>query len=586
MSTWNLNILYTSLDDPTLQEDFGKLEQMIAENAELAKAPISKENLETALLKNMNLSTCARKIGAYLSLSASTDTTNPKIAGLRNRFMTTISKNTIASTLFEKKVAACDEIDAWAEESDLIKEHLFYLNEIKTSAAHLLSEQEENVLSLMRQNASNNWNQLQSYLTSTLDVEMGNQTLTLSSVRNLAYDADQKVRKEAYEAELKSYEKVKDAIAFSLNSIKGEARVVSNLRGYDSVMAMTLEDSRMKRETLDAMMSAIEKALPKFHEYLAHKAKLLGHTNGLPWYDLFAPMSTPEDSKSYTIEEAHDILIENFKPFSTEIADLIDTAFKENWIDFYPRQGKVGGAFCSNLPFLKQSRVLTNYDGSFSDIVTLAHELGHAYHGHCIEHHSMLNTSYTMPVAETASTFNETVIMNSAIENAETNAQKAALIESMLQDVTQVICDIHSRYEFENEVVDRRANEFLFADQLKEIMLKAQKNAYGPGLDPEVLHPYMWVCKSHYYSAGLNFYNFPYAFGCLFAKGLYAIAEKQGDAFMPKYNALLAATTTASVEDVAMMADIDLTKEDFWMESLNLIGRYIDQWIELTNAEL
>ena len=297
-------------------------------------------------------------------------------------------------------------------------------------------------------------------------------------------------------------------------------------------------------------------------------------------------MSTPEDSKSYTIEEAHDILIENFKPFSTEIADLIDTAFKDNWIDFYPRPGKVGGAFCSNLPFLKQSRVLTNYDGSFSDIVTLAHELGHAYHGHCIEHHSMLNTGYTMPVAETASTFNETVIMNSAIENAETNAQKAALIESMLQDVTQVICDIHSRYEFENEVVDRRANEFLFADQLKEIMLKAQKNAYGPGLDPEVLHPYMWVCKSHYYSAGLNFYNFPYAFGCLFAKGLYAIAEKQGDAFMPKYNALLAATTTASVEDVAMMADIDLTKEDFWMESLNLIGRYIEQWIELTNAEL
>ncbi len=386
MSTWNLNILYTSLDDPTLNEDFLKLEQIIAENMELAKEPISKENLETALLKTINLVTCARKIGAYLSLSASTDTTNPKIAGLRNRYMTTISKNTIASTLFEKKVAACDEIDTWAKESTLIAEHLFYLNEIKTSAAHLLSEQEENVLSLMRQNASNNWNQLQSYLTSTLNVQMNDQTLTLSSVRNLAYDPDQNVRKEAYEAELKSYEKIKDAVAFSLNSIKGEARVVSNLRGYDSVMAMTLEHSRMKRETLDAMMSAIEKSLPQFHRYLSHKAKLLGHENGLPWYDLFAPMSTPEDSKSYTIEEAHGLLIENFKPFSTEIADLIDTAFNDNWIDFYPRAGKVGGAFCSNLPFLKQSRVLTNYDGSFSDIVTLAHELGLAYHGHCIEH--------------------------------------------------------------------------------------------------------------------------------------------------------------------------------------------------------
>ncbi|MBQ7888408.1 MAG: M3 family oligoendopeptidase [Erysipelotrichaceae bacterium] len=586
MSTWNLDILYTSLDDPKINEDFQKLSQLIAENLELSKTPISKENLEAQLKKIMELVTTSRRIGAYLSLNSSTDTTNPKIAALRGRFMSTITKNTIASTLFDQKVAACDEIENWAKESDLIHEHLFYLNEIKQSASHLLSEKEENVLSQMRQNASNNWSQLQSYLTSTLNVEMGDQNLTLSSVRNLAYDADQNVRKAAYEAEIKAYDKIKDAIAFSLNSIKGEARCVADLRGYESVLEMTLENSRMKKETLDAMMSAIEKSLPKFHEYLRHKAKLLHHEHGLPWYDLFAPMNTGSDTKTYTLEEAHDILIENFRPFSNEIADLIDTAFKDHWIDFYPRPGKVGGAFCSNLPFIKQSRVLTNYDGSFSDIVTLAHELGHAYHGHCIEHHSMLNTGYTMPVAETASTFNETVIMNSAIENAKTNAQKAALIESMLQDVTQVICDIHSRYEFETEVVERRKNEFLFAQQLNEIMIQAQKNAYGDGLDPEVLHPYMWVCKSHYYSAGLNFYNFPYAFGCLFAKGLYAIAEKQGAAFMPKYNSLLSATTTASVEDVALMADIDLTKEDFWMESLNLIGRYIDQWIELTNAEL
>ncbi|MBE6108183.1 MAG: M3 family oligoendopeptidase [Erysipelotrichaceae bacterium] len=586
MNTWNLDILYSSLNDPKLTEDFLTLEQHIQDNLILAKEPISKDNLEKELHKIIELVTCARKIGSFLSLNSSTDTTNPQIAALRNRYTTTISKNTIASTLFNQKVAACEEIDTWAQESPLIKDHLFYLNEIKQGASHLLSEKEEHVLSQMRQNASSTWNQLQSYLTSTVNVEMNGKNLTLSSVRNLAYDSSSQVRKEAYEAELKAYDKIKDAIAFSLNSIKGEARVVANLRGYPSVMSMTLEDSRMKQETLDAMMNAIKKSLPKFHQYLAHKAKLLGHENGLPWYDLFAPMASKEDSKTYTIEEAHDVLIHNFSSFSNEIAELIDKAFKEHWIDFEPRPGKVGGAFCSNLPFLKQSRVLTNYDGSFSDIVTLAHELGHAYHGHCIEHHSILNTSYTMPVAETASTFNETVIMNAAIESAETDAKKAALIESMLQDVTQVICDIHSRYEFEQEVVERRANEFLFADQLNEIMIKAQKNAYGSGLDPEVLHPYMWVCKSHYYSAGLNFYNFPYAFGCLFAKGLYALAEKQGTDFMPKYNALLSATTTASVEDVAMMADIDLTREDFWMESLNLIGRYIDQWIELTHADL
>jgi hypothetical protein len=257
---------------------------------------------------------------------------------------------------------------------------------------------------------------------------------------------------------------------------------------------------------------------------------------------------------------------------------MVDRAFKEDWIDFYPRAGKVGGAFCSNLPFFGQSRILTNFSGSFGSVVTLAHELGHAYHGQQIESHRPLNIGYTMPVAETASNFNELIIVNDAISKAK-GGEKIALIESQIQDCAQIIVDIYSRFLFEDEVIRRRKNKFMFADELEAIMLDAQKQAYGDGLDPDYLHPYMWCCKSHYYSAGLSYYNFPYAFGGLFSRGLYAKYLEEGEAFLPKYRALLKATTVESVENVAKIAGIDLTKPEFWRTSLQVIADRIDEFI-------
>ena len=351
---------------------------------------------------------------------------------------------------------------------------------------------------------------------------------------------------------------------------------MAELRGYDSPLDMTLKQAKMKRETLDAMLSAMKEYLPKFHAYLRKKAELLGYENGLPWYELFAPMG--DLGRKFTAKEAREYLISHFAPFSQELSDMINQAFEEKWIDFYPRKGKVGGAFCCNMPNQKQSRILTNFDGALGDVVTLAHELGHAFHGKQIENHRPLNTDYSMPVAETASTFNENVVMNAAIDEAE-GKEKMILLESQLQDTTQIICDIYSRYLFETAVFEKRKNSFMFADELKELMLDAQKEAYGDGLDHSVLHPYMWVCKGHYYDSGLSFYNFPYAFGGLFAGGLYAQYLEEGPSFVDKYKALLKATTVSSVEDVAAMAGIDLTKEDFWKKSLSLISARIDTFL-------
>ena len=337
----------------------------------------------------------------------------------------------------------------------------------------------------------------------------------------------------------------------------------------------------MKKETLDAMLAAMDEYCPKFWQYLNAKAKTLGHENGLPWYDLFAPMG--KASSKFTTEEAREYLIKQFSTFDQELTDMVAEAFDNAWIDFYPRDGKAGGAFCAGAECLGESRILTNYDGQLGDVVTLAHELGHAFHNLCVKSHKPLNKDYSMPVAETASTFNECVVMEAAIKTAASDEERLALIESQLQDATQIICDIYSRFRFEAMVFENREEKFMNADTLCEFMTQAQKQSYGDGLDPDCMHPYMWVCKGHYY--GPTFYNFPYAFGGLFARGLYAQYLAEGESFVPKYKKLLYSTSVATVEDTAKVADIDLTDKNFWRGALQTIADQIDLFCELVGKK-
>lgn len=578
---WSLKELYTGIDDPEYEADIRKAEENVEKLSLFLKDVEGKDWLQKAeglleLLEEVQDSLL--KVLLYVELRQAVDTEDGDLMAQQNRLMRIYAKMTPLEAAAKKILAGIPDVDTLAVQSDIVCENAFFLKEVKEQAKHLLADDVEEMISSMNMSGGAAWSKLQSYLTSTVKVDYDGRQVTLSEIRNMAYSPDAAVRKAAYEAELAAYEKIEDSLAFSLNNIKNQVTMLSNKRGYESPLSMTLEESRMKRETLDAMMEAIEEYLPVFHKYLRKKGEMLGHANGLPWYDLFAPLGKAD--KTYTLEEAKEYLITTFRKFAPDMAEMMQEAFEHEWIDFYPRKGKEGGAFCAGVPCLKQSRILTNYDGYFGSIGTLAHELGHAFHNRQIENNRPLNQDYPMPVAETASTFNEVHLGQTVLKDA-TGEERLNLLENDLREQTQCIVDIYSRYLFETAVFEQSQQRFLMADDLKALMLDAQKKAYGDGLDEAYMHPYMWACKSHYYSEGLSFYNFPYAFGNLFAMGLYSLFLKEGDAFVEKYKAMLAATPCCTIEEAGAMMGIDLTKKAFWEESLSAIAKTVEEFCEL-----
>jgi len=584
MNTWNLDILYKGFDDPAFEADYAAFEQAI-ERLKTYLPTFASDNHTAAVLKNFLhdtalLEALTDKLIHFASLRSSTDSTDSAAQKTMNRIQTTMTKLTETNTRFRKWLAAYPDLDRAIANDAALADHRFYLHERVDEAKRMKDEATETLIAKLRQTGSTAWGRLQALLTSTLSVEYRGGTVTLSEVRNLAYDKDPSVRKDAYEAELAAYAKIEPSIAFALNAIKGEVNVLSEVRGFASPLHQALDSGRLREATLEALLSTMKEYFPTFRQYLKRKAKLLGHAGGLPFYDLFAPIGAM--TKTYSIEEAQAVILRNFATFSPRLHAMAARAFDERWIDYLPKKGKVGGAFCANMPSIKQSRVLTNFDGSFGDIITIAHELGHAYHGEAIFGESILNTDYTMPVAETASIFCETIVKEAALRDSTDPNERLGILEASLQDSTQVIVDILSRFQFEKAVFDGRRTTLFNEHELKQLMLDAQKATYGDGLDETKLHPYMWVCKGHYYRGGLSYYNFPYAYGLLFARGLYAQYLKNPVEFVPRYDALLAATGKMSCEDVAKLAGIDVTSQAFWRDSLEGIRRDVERFLAWT----
>lgn len=579
-TNWDLSVFYKSFDDPAFAADLAALPGRIDALTAMIDAPADDE---TAKLRGIveafeALNEASEPLYMMVMLTLSTDAQNPAA----NAAQTPLNRAGMAFAQMESRLsrylASLDNLDALIEGDEVLRARGFALREYAETARHQIDPALEGPVLKMQLSGGKQFSELRGKLDATVLVDYRGEQIPLSAARAKAYDADPAVRRDAYEAELAAYKKIELPMSYCLNAIKAEACTMAELKGYKDVLDMTLCESRLTARTLDAMWTAIREALPQLRSYFKAKAKLLGHKNGLPFYDLFAPVGSC--ARTYTIEEARDMLLSVFGRFCPEIADMMKAAFDEGWIDVYPHAGKRGGAFCAGCYSKNISRVMTNFTGSLSDVSTLAHELGHAFNNRMLCRVPSMMTETPMPLAETASTFNETVLA-AEVRKGASRDEELMLLDASLTENTQVMVDIYSRFLFEQKVVDAQADHALSVDELKETMLWAQEQSYGDGLDPEVRHPYMWACKSHYYSTGRHFYNFPYAFGGLFARGLYARYEQEGASFVPVYCDLLSRFGSDTIEHITASVGIDVTTPDFWRSAVASVVAEAERFAEL-----
>ena len=583
-TNWDLTVFYKDFDDPEFKDDLARLPKEIDAFTAAIAAPAEDEvkKLVSLVHQEEALSNLFGRLSLMIELTLSVDANNKAANAAMAPLMRAVMGSSLASNAFSRYLASLENLDAIIDADDELKARAFALREAAEDAKHQLPEALEKPVLKMQLSGGEAFSQLRDKLDATLLVDYDGKQIPLSAVRTLAYDGDADTRRRAYEAELASYKKIELPMSFCLNNLKAEGETMAALKGYKGVLDMALAHSRMDEKTLEAMWTAIREALPELREYFKAKGRLLGHKNGLPFYDLFAPVG--QSTRTYTVEEARALLLDLFGKFCPEMGEMMRTAFDEGWIDMYPREGKSGGAFCSGYYAKNISRVMTNFAGSASDVSTLAHELGHAFNNRMLHHKPIMMTETPMPLAETASTFNETLLISQLLKTA-TPEEELTLLDSCLTEQTQTMVDIYSRFLFEQKVVAAQADHALDVDELKETMLWAQEQSYGDGLDPEYRHPYMWACKSHYYSTGVHFYNFPYAFGGLFARGLYARYEKEGEAFVPVYCDLLSRFGSDTIANVTASVGIDVTTPDFWREAVESVLVQVRRFVELADQE-
>ena len=626
---WDLGSIYPDINSEKYKSDLAKLTEGIktlkalndqAENPD-QKNHLNIQNWIADFFKADDiLGPLANTLAAYSYSIYSVDTTSKSLLDNLNQVESLTDQYEIQLNQFSHTVSKNRGIlSEFYVNFPQYRKYEFSINEMLEDDIHTLSPELEGIIAKLQQTGGRAWDRLHEQLISNLkDPETGK---LFNELRNDAYSPDAQLRKESWQKEIALLKQNEIAFAASLNNLKGETLSLLEERSWNCAIDRALSSSRMKKETLDALIAAIEESLPQWRKYLKAKAEYLknhnatastncGKEKGLAFYDLFAPLdgntacdgntntagqtetgcntntsdstnnrAASEESllsKNWTFEEARDYIIKEFTSFSPVMGDFAKNAFDKNWIDARVHPGKVGGAYCQDFYVQKESRVLSNFTGAFSDIITLAHELGHAFHFFCIKDKDYRNANYPMTLAETASTFAETIVKQDILKTAS-KEDRIKILELDLQDTCQVLVDILCRFYFERSVFEERQNGELTSEDFCRLMADAQERSYGDGLSAE-RHEYMWAVKSHYYSVDLDFYNFPYAFGQLFAAGLYSRYKKEGKAFVDIYCNLLSDTGSMSCEDLCFKAGFDITKKDFWKSGIDFYINEIQQF--------
>ena len=521
--------------------------------------------------------------GGVLSCLTAQDTTDREALLLQGK-LGAISSTT--SPVIQKFHKLLTDADTEVFEALLATEKLapfaFIMTEWREQARLKLSQEEEALISALGVDGYHSWGQLYNMLIGDIKVQVEVdgviKTLSVGQANNLSSNKDPKVRKDAFDALEKVFTEKEEFFAKTLNHLGGFRLATYKARGWENVLQEPLTINRMKQETLDAMWGAITDNKEPFAKFLTHKANMIGKEE-MHWYDFDAPVTASTATMPY--QEGAEFILKQFGKFGKELEAFTLKAFEDGWIEAEDRDNKRPGGFCTGMPLAEQSRIFMTYSGTMSNVSTLAHELGHAFHSYALRPVHMLNRRYAMNVAETASTFAEMIVADAAVQEATSRDEKIALLEDKIQRSVAFFMNIHARFLFETRFYEERKKGLVSSKRLNELMEDAQREAYAGALGDT--HPHFWASKMHFYITGVPFYNFPYTFGYLFSLSIYAKAKEEGAGFEEKYIALLQDTAVMTVEDLAMKhLNEDITKREFWEKGIALCIKDVEEFMELT----
>lgn len=594
-NTWDLESVFAGgTKSSALQEKLKNTEQsMNTYEANLTNwnptEEVNPDVLMNLLVENESIVKSLGQARTFVTMAHDANMNDTHANVVMGQIMKLSSELQKLANTFTKKIISISD-DTWKNllKDERVNKVSFRLNEIRDQGKRLLSDAEETLIADLNPDGLAGWSSLYDTIVSIMTIpftdEAGKTTeLSVGQAMNRMYaDSNRVVRQQLFENWEAAWDKYAPIFTDTLNHLAGYRLTLQKAHGYNHHLEVPLEYNRMTRETLDAMWGAVADNKQAFLTYLERKAHLLGMEK-LAWQDVDAPIALGNVSATtYTYDEASEFILEHFESFGSQLSHFTKQALENRWVEAEDRPHKRPGGYCTSLPEWDESRIFMTFTGAPSDVSTLAHELGHAFHSDVLKDEPYLHQRYAMNVAETASTFAETIIDNATINQARSDEEKVMLLGAKLETATAMFLNIHARFLFEDAFYTERADGIVSQERLNELMEKAQRKAYGESLAS--YHPSFWSSKLHFFIDSVPFYNFPYTFGYLFSLGIYAEYVKNPTAFEEKYIALLKDTGAMEVEALAKKhLNVDITQQNFWQAGIDLMVEDVEEFIRLTD---
>jgi oligoendopeptidase F len=513
------------------------------------------------------------RAGSYAGLRFSTDTQDPTRGAL-------LARTEERATAISNELLFVDL--EWAELPDehvaplLDDERLAFCRHHLESArryrSHLLSEPEERVLADKATTGKSAWARLFSELTSTIEVDVDGEAISLEEGLSRLQSPDRERRRSSAEAVTAALEPGVRTRAFVFNTLLADKNVDDRLRRYDGWLASRNLENEASDESVQALVDAVVNRYDIPQRWYALKARLLG-VDRLADYDRAASIAESEDVFGWG--HACDVVLDAYSSFSPQLAEIAQRFLDESWIDAPMRPGKRPGAFCAYTVPSHHPYVLLNWTARRRDVLTLAHELGHGLHAYLAREQGVFHQSTPLTLAETASVFGETVTFGRLLaETSDPAARLALLAESLEGQIATVFRQI-AMNRFEDAVhLERRERGELSVEKFGDLWASTQEDMLGPTVEVTEGYRTWWSYIPHFIAT--PGYVYAYAYGQLLALSVYRQYEERGAEFVPAYLELLSRGGSEAPEALGRVVGVDLEDPAFWDGGLTIIEELLE----------